>query len=723
MTRSEPDKPFADPSVDSFEGEVTLQFFRFQSDDGAFCVAEVEASDGETYPAVGALSHLEEGQRARVAGKVQEHPRHGLQLAVASAVPLDPAGPEAAKAYLRSISGIGEARAEALIAAHGDDPFGAIDENPEAAFAAVRGIGSQTAAQAAEEWEERRSQRDLYTLLAPLGLARLTAELYSVHGLRAPRVIRDEPYSLTSMHGVGFRTADRLARSLGLALDSPERTLAGAIHALAEAEQRGHTFLPLAELIEALRGLLELEPQISHLRGAQGLTMLEGRIYRDRTLEWEQRLGSQLAALAAAGPSGRLARSEATSTTTDSGLTETQEAAIAAAFRSRLSMITGGPGTGKTHLTFALLEAAISADLSFELCAPTGRAAKRLSEATNDTPAHTIHKLLDWIPGEEPGHDSSSPLEIDMIVCDEASMLSLEICSHLVDAIGAETHLVLIGDADQLPPVGPGKPFAELVELAPAPVSRLDHVFRQAQQSMIVGAAHAVRAGRAPDPSPPTGAAPDFFRHSRSRAEDLAADVVEMACTRIPDRLGLDPAREVQILAPQYKGALGIDALHEGMREKLCAGAAKCMNGRFLLGEKLITTRGNPELEIANGTTFLVAGDEPDNSELLLETETGEIMPLRYRHAGILRGGFCASVHRAQGMEIPAVIVCLHSSHNPMLASRNLLYTALTRAQLFCVLAGDDRAISRALANTDAMRRHSGLGEWLEPPGGPPKLD
>ncbi len=699
-----------------FEGEVTLERFRFRSEDGAFCVATVEADDGDDYAAVGALGHLAVGQRARISARIEEHPRHGSQLTVENAVPLDPSGVEPAKAYLRSITGIGKARAEKLVATLGADTFATIDEDPLAAFAALPGLGKEAAARAADEWEERRAQRALYALLAPLGLARLTPELYAIHGPRAPQALRNDPYSLTSLHRVGFRTADRLARSLGLADDSPERTVAAAVHALAEAEQRGHTFLPLAELVGALRELLGLEPQLSHLGGGPGLSLLEGRAYRDRTLELEQRLGSQLAALAAAGPSSLIARSEGLARGSGAELTATQREAIAAAFRSRLSMITGGPGTGKTHLTFTLLEAAITADLSFELCAPTGRAARRLSEATNDTPAHTIHKLLEWVPGEEPGHDAASPIEVDMIVCDEASMLSLEICAHLVDAIGPKTHLVLIGDADQLPPVGPGKPFAELVALAPAPVSRLDHVFRQSRQSMIVGAAHAVRVGRDPVPEPPSEGEPDFFRHSRDRAEALADDVIEMATERIPARLGLDPAREIQILAPQYKGALGIDALHERMRDVLCGAAASAMGGRYRLGEKLITTRGQAELGIANGTIFLVAGDEPDDSELLLETETGELMPMPYRYAGILRGGFCASVHKAQGMEIPAVIVCLHSSHNPMLASRNLLYTAITRAQRFCVLAGDQRAISRALANTDAMRRHSGLGEWLEQP-------
>lgn len=705
---------FETPDAERFDGEVRIENFRFVSDDGAFCVVDVSAADGDSYCAVGAMAHLEQGQRARISGQVEEHQRHGVQLAVAEAVPLDPTGAEGAKRYLCSLGGIGESRAEALIEAHGDQLFEVVDRDPAATFGALKGLGRDAAEGAAAEWEERRSQRELYALLAPHGLARLTSELYSLHGPRAASELRQNPYSLTSLHGVGFRSADRLARALGIAADAPERAQAAAHHALGEAEQRGHTHLPRAELVGALRELLGAEPSFAHVRDGEGLSFVDELVYRDPTLELERALGAGLAALAAAGPADGVARSNPYAPSPEDGLTGAQAEGIANAFRSRLSVITGGPGTGKTHLTHALLSAAIGADLSFELCAPTGRAARRLSQATNDTPAHTIHKLLEWIPGEEPGHDAHAPIEVDLIVVDEASMLSLEICAHLVDAVGPKTHLVLIGDADQLPPIGPGKPFCELIESGVAPVARLDHIFRQAQRSMIVGAAHAVRNGEMPRAEPSDEEERDFYRHSRSDASALAADVVEMAARRIPEQFGFDPVREVQVLAPQYKGALGIDAIHQGMREALCAGAKRCMDGRFVVGEKVITTRGNPDLEIANGTTFIIADDEPDDSELLLETERGELMPLPYRYARILRGGFCASVHRAQGMEIPAVIVCLHGSHNPRLLQRNLLYTALTRAQKLCVLAGDEGAIARALANTDAMRRHSRLGELLE---------
>ena len=386
----------------------------------------------------------------------------------------------------------------------------------------------------------------------------------------------------------------------------------------------------------------------------------------------------------------------------DRGLTDAQREATSNALTQRLTVITGGPGTGKTHLTDALARMADTRDLSIRLLAPTGRAARRLTQATNGAPAQTIHKALEWIPGEIPGRDEDSPIEADLVIVDEASMLSLEICRHLIAGIGPETHLVLIGDVDQLPPVGPGKPFCELIEAGIAPTVRLDHVFRQARRSMIVGAAHSIRTGEPPRSEPNEEEVRDFYIHNKQSAEALADDVIKMAVERIPEQFGLDPVRQVQILAPQYKGALGIDVLHARMKQALCGSAERCCDGRFSIGEKVITTRSLPEHEIANGTIFVIDSADEENSELILETDLGEFLTLPYREARALRGGFCTSVHKAQGFEMPAVIVCLHSTHAPQLLSRNLLYTAVTRAQQLCILAGDG---ARAGAGARQHRR------------------
>jgi exodeoxyribonuclease V alpha subunit len=706
---------------DLFDDEVYVAFQRWCSDDGRFAVVEVELPDGTQLIAVGPLGHLEEDSRARLAGTFELHQRHGLQLAAREAEPLDPEGIDGARRYLKSLPHIGGKRADELISRHGTDVFEAIDRGPAEAFASLKGVGDAQAVEAAEEWADRRVERRLYALLAPHGLSRHVPELVSIHGIHAAEQVRDDPYSLTEISGIGFLGADRVAVASGIEPDSQRRMRAAAVHALREAENRGHTHLPREELIAVMRELLGTEPDMTVLRAAPELEVEEpadplsperARIYRGWTFRAETWLAERLAEMARSEPAWSKPPLEAEFA--DLGLTAEQREAAANALTRPLSVITGGPGTGKTHLTDAVARMADTRDLTLRLLAPTGRAARRLTQATNGAPAQTIHKALEWIPGEIPGRDEDVPVEADLVIVDEASMLSLEICRALLAAIGPETHLVLIGDVDQLPPVGPGKPFCELIEAGICPTVRLEHVFRQAQRSMIVGAAHSIRTGRAPHREPQgEEELHDFFIQFKGNAQELAGDVITMATERIPKQFGLDPVRQVQILAPQYKGALGIDALHERMRAALCGSADRCCEGRFRIGEKVITTRSLPDHAIANGTMFVIDSADEAERELWLENDLGEIISLPFREARALRGGFCTSVHKAQGFEIPAVIVCLHSTHAPRLVSRNLLYTAVTRAQKLCVLAGDERALRRALANTEASDRHSRLVERM----------
>lgn len=706
---------------DEFEGEVRVDHRRWCSDDGQFAVIGIELGDGAEMVAVGPLGHLEEDSRARLAGTFELHHKHGLQLAAREAEPLDPSGIEGVRRYLKSIPGIGGVRADELIERHGPEVFEAIDRDPEAEFASIRGLSEASAARAAEEWANRRAERRLYALLAPHGLARYVGELIAVHGIHAVESVREDPYSLTAISGIGFLGADRVALAVGVEPGSQRRVRAAAVHTLREAESQGHTHLPRGELIDAVRELLDgAEPSMAELRAAGELHVEEAatlspddpRIYRGWTFAAECWLAERFAAMARDEPAW--SKPPLDSELSGYDLTAEQRQAVTNALSRRLSVITGGPGTGKTHLTKALALMCEARELELRLLAPTGRAARRLTQATDGAAAMTIHKALEWIPGEIPGRDEDAPVEADLVIVDEASMLSLEICRALLAAIGPGTHLVLVGDADQLPPVGPGKPFCELIEAELVPTVRLEHVFRQARRSMIVGAAHAIRAGRAPRREPTAEEEHDFFLHFRSSAADLAGDVVTMATERIPKEFGLDPVRQVQLLAPQYKGVAGIDALHARMREALCGSGERVCEGRFRVGEKVITTRSIPEHAIANGTMFVVDSADETDAELWLEDELGEVIPLPFREARSLRGGFCTSVHKAQGFEVPAVIVCLHSSHAPRLVSRNLLYTAVTRAQKLCVLAGDARALGRALANTEAADRHSRLVERMK---------
>ena len=699
-------------SGDPFEAEVTIEFFRFTSADGTFAVAEATLDDGTAMPLAGALGHLAEDERALVRGAVEHHPRHGLQITVAEAQPLDPAGAEGARRYLRSLPGIGPKRADELVAEHGEDVFDVIDADPVAVFAALRGVGVKSAERAADEWAERRMERRLYTLLAPHGLSRHVGEVVALHGSAAAELVIEDPYSLTAISGIGFHSADRLAVANGVDPNSRSRTRAAAVHALREAENHGHTHLPRAELVAAIRELLGTEPALPHLEDDDAIVVEDGRYYREWTWRAERWLAATLAGMAAAEPAWSKPPIEGEAP----GLNWQQVAAVKNALTRRLSVITGGPGTGKTHLTHALVLMAETRRLKIRLVAPTGRAARRLTEATEGAPATTIHKALEWIPGELPGRDEDAPIEADLVIVDEASMLSLEICRHLVAAIGPDTHLVLIGDVDQLPPVGPGKPFCELIDSGLAPTVRLDYVFRQARRSMIVRAAHAIRAGEQPPHDPNNDPAlievQDFFRHSRSSPAALADDVIRIATERIPERFDLDPVRDVQVLAPMYRGAVGIDALNERLQERLNPQGTEALNGRFRIGDRLIQTRNSHELGLMNGSIVFLRSDDPEDEEIVVDTDDGGSLAIPYGETATLRLAYAISVHKAQGCEVPVVVAVCHRSHTRML-TRPLLYTAITRARSTCVIVGDSAALAAAVRRDDSGGRHSGLVERL----------
>ena len=384
-------------------------------------------------------------------------------------------------------------------------------------------MGARGAAKAADSWRQRRALRELYLLLAPHGAGWLAAQLHDTHGPGAAGVVRAQPYLLTEEHGVGFLTADTIARANGVGSDSPARRRAAVVHLLREAERRGDTFVTEA----ALRGRAhELVGELDEALLARAGRRRHGGA--PATGRWRWRRCSRWRSGWPAGwprwprPSPRWSRPAASG---DAELSQQQRDAVAAAFGRALSVVTGGPGTGKTTLVRAIVERAAAAKVDLALCAPTGRAARRMEEATGHE-AVTIHRLVEWLPGEGPLRGGGYPLECDLLVVDESSMLSLEVAAMLLDAVADGTHVVLIGDADQLPPVGAGKPFADLIDSGAVPVARLTHVFRQAARSLIVQAAHAINAGGQPRTRAGEGEQRDFFFIEQSGDAAVADQVV-----------------------------------------------------------------------------------------------------------------------------------------------------------------------------------------------------
>ncbi|MGA8746237.1 MAG: ATP-dependent RecD-like DNA helicase [Solirubrobacterales bacterium] len=693
----------------NYSGTVEVLGVIFRAEDDGYAVLEVQDPEsGEDFALVGPVAHLAAGDRAEVSGNWQTHARYGRQLRARGALPLDPADRAGQIAYLTSLRHIGPARAERLVNEHGEGVMGAIAADPQGAFGSLRGVSAAQAAVAAESWRASRTVRDLHVQLAPHGLAHLAGPIHTRYGDSAIAILHENPYRLTEIEGVGFARADKIALGADVPPESDRRAQAATAYVLQEAEQQGHTFLPLAEMTRRSARLLGLDPDPEVLAGADGVEVEEGRAYRELTRAREIAVAMTLRARAAAEPH---LEHEPPTENPDAGLTEEQWAAVRGAFSSRISVLTGGPGVGKTVCTQAIVAEAEAAKARVALCAPTGRAARRLEDATGRT-AHTIHRLIEWMPGRQPAYRPEHPVPVDLVVVDEASMLNLRLIEVLLDGLAQSTHVVFVGDSDQLPPIGAGKPFEDLIAAQIAPVVRLNQIFRRAARSMITTAAHEINRGRSPHLQPEGDQDHDFFFIDRPSPERALETVVEVVAERAPRRFGVDPIREVQVLAPMYKGAVGIDALNERLQARLNPAGQPALNERFRLGDRLIQTRNSHELGLMNGSIVFLSADQPEEEAVVVDTDDGESLSIPYGESAALRLAYAISVHKAQGSEVPIVVSVCHRSHARML-TRPLLYTAITRARRGCVLIGDPAALAMAVRRDDSGERHSGLAERL----------
>jgi exodeoxyribonuclease V alpha subunit len=705
-----------DADAPAFTGTIEVLGVIFSAEEDGYAVLEVQdVESGEGFALVGPVAHLDAGDRAEVSGDWQTHSRYGRQLKAQGALPLDPADHEGRIAYLTTLRHIGPARAERLVDEHGEGVLGAIAADPAGVFGALRGVSAAQAAAATDSWHASRAIRDLHVQLAPHGLAHLAAAIHTHFGERSMAVLHEDPYRLTEVAGVGFVRADRIALAADVPPESERRAQAAALFALGEAEQQGNTFLPVAELNLRTAKLIGLQPDPEVSSRAPGIALDEGRAYREPTHASEVAVAATLAVRAGAPP--HLDHDPGPEPPADDGedveryLTDEQWAAVRGAFATRISVLTGGPGVGKTACTQAIVAEAQRAGVSIALCAPTGRAARRLEEATGHE-AQTIHRMLEWMPGREPGFRPGHPLPVALVIVDESSMLNLRLIEVLLGGLAETTHVVFVGDADQLPPIGAGKPFEDLIAAGVAPVVRLTQIFRQAARSMIITAAHEINRGQLPHLDPQGDQERDFFFINRSNAEQALRAVVEVVCERAPQSFGVDPVREVQVLAPMYKGVVGIDALNECLQARLNPDGRAAVSGRFRIGDRLIQTRNSHELGLMNGSIVFLRADDPVEEAILVDTDEGGTLRIPYGETTTLGLAYAISVHKAQGCEVPVLVGVCHRSHARML-TRPLLYTAITRARSNCVLIGDPAALRTAVARDTSGSRHSALAERL----------
>jgi exodeoxyribonuclease V alpha subunit len=716
--------PLDDASV-----EGTLERIVFHNPETHFTVARVATATGEI-TAVGALGGLGPGTLLRLRGSWVEDPRYGRQLKVDSYMTRSPETRVGIERYLGSglIPGIGPELAKRLVERFGLETLEVIARSPER-LTEVEGIGRTRGARISESFAGQRAIQDVMVFLRTCGIpASYAARIFKRYGAEAVPLIRENPYRLAlDIRGIGFRTADGIARSLGIAPDSPYRIEAGLLHSMGQLAEDGHVAVPEAAALERAAELLGVED--GAVTGALGRLAASGRLVREDggdpvvsladLHEHEVVAAARLAAIAAS-PSPPLdidvdraiAWFEAKR---DIELAPTQREAVRAAVTEKCSVITGGPGVGKTTIVRAVVALLDAKKCRVALAAPTGRAAKRLSESTG-WPASTLHRLLEFTPrtGSFARH-RDFPLETDAVIVDEASMIDIALLRALLDAIPDPARLILVGDIDQLPSVGPGRVLADVIESGVAAVTRLTEIFRQAEASAIVTNAHRINRGELPELLPPPGDAPDrsdFYFIDRDDPEGAQRIVVELAARRIPERFGFDPLREIQVLAPMHRGPLGTRALNVELQAALSAGphAPAVVRGhlRFVVGDKVIQLRNDYDKDVFNGDIGLIAKVDPEAGAATVELLDGRWVTYEAADLEQLAHAFAISVHKSQGSEYPAVVLPLLGQHYMML-QRNLLYTAITRGKQLVVVVGSRRAVSMAVNNHQARERWTRL--------------
>lgn len=704
---------------------------RFRSADGSFAVLRARReTDGEQVIVVGDVAGLAAGELARFRGRFEEHAVYGRRFRSEAYTPVMPTTAKGVARFLGSglVPGVGTALAERLVARFGDRTLDVI-ATQSGRLTEVSGIGRKKATKIAEAVRARRADAEGLAFLHGLGLGpALAKKVLGKYGARTAQQLRDDPYrAAEEIAGIGFATADRIGREVGIADDDPRRAAGAVLHLVARAADQGHVFLPARALASAARDLRvpedRIEPAIAEL-AARDMIVVEAAaespgapsddderaIYAPPMYAAERAAAEALHALARerAAPSKQR---EALAAIEGLGLADAQAEAVRRSLTSGLMVLTGGPGTGKTTTVRAIVRAHEAIGHRVVLCAPTGRAAKRMSEAAGRE-ARTIHRLLQWSPALGQFQlCADDPIDADLVLVDEASMLDVQLAASLLDAVAPTSTLVLVGDVDQLPPVGAGQVLREVIASEVCPVVRLDRVFRQAQASAIVRGAHEIRHGRAPTPTPQGEKGSGDLFVVRARDADAARYRLTEVLRRIAASYGLDPKRDVQVLTPMRKGPLGTERLNELLQDELNPPRAGTSPppGRLRAGDKVMQLKNDYEREVWNGDVGWVTRVADGVTYVEIDGR-----PISYPEDEVdaIALAYASTIHKAQGSEFPAVVVVLHASHHVLL-SRPLLYTALTRARRLAVLVGDPRAIARAARTADSARSYCRLAGRL----------
>jgi exodeoxyribonuclease V alpha subunit len=737
----------------------SIERVTFHNASNGFCVLRIKArGQRELVTVVGHAAEISAGEWVTVSGTWVNDREHGQQFKAAFLRSSPPTTAEGIEKYLGSgmIRGIGPIYASKLVAAFGAVVFEVIEQAPER-LREVPGIGKVRASRIAQAWADQKVVREIMVFLHSHGVGTARAvRIFKTYGNDAVQVMAENPYRLArDIRGIGFRTADAIAARLGIEPTATIRLRAGINYALLEASGEGHCGLPTAELLKLAGELLAVERpgadqldetgatrrvplEPAQIQSALDLELAEGAVVADSLSgepaiflshlhKAERQIAEALLELAqGAPPWGAIDATKAIGWVEQRlglQLAASQQEAVQQALSSKVLVITGGPGVGKTTLINAILQILAAKKLRIQLCAPTGRAAKRMAEATG-LEAKTIHRLLEFDPASYGfRRNSDLPLECDLLVVDETSMVDVPLMASLLAAIPPEAALLLVGDVDQLPSVGPGQVLADAINSGALAVTRLTEVFRQAASSRIITTAHAINGGTIPDlRAPADGASSDFYFLPAETPEQAVALILKVVGERIPARFGFDPVGEVQVLSPMARGGCGSRSLNVELQKLLNPDPAEQVERfgwRFAPGDKVMQIANDYEKEVFNGDVGTIDAIDSDNSELSVLFPTSEAGAAGSRaviygwgELDTLVPAYACTIHKSQGSEYPAVVIPLLTQHYAML-QRNLVYTGLTRGKQLVVLVGQKKALAMAVKNHLGRRRYTKLAEWL----------
>lgn len=720
--------------------EGTLERITFHSDADGYTVARLMPR-GKSYlvTVVGKLIGARVGETLELEGHWVDHPTHGRQFEITGFRTLLPATIDGIRRYLGSglIKGIGPVTAKRIAETFGKYTLEVIDREPDR-LSEVPGLGPKRVHLIKQAWQEQQQIKEIMLFLQDLGLTPgLAVRIYKQYGEAALQMVRTSPYRLADeVYGIGFLTADQLAQALGIARDDPQRIGAGLRYTLSQATEDGHCYLPAAELITRAAALLGVTPEQTEAALndpviAGDIEIVSGTVPADESAIPDSAL-VYLAPLAYAeqGVASAIMRLQQAASTISPfyqnanwprvfehltarhniHLTERQQEAVHMALTCKVSVLTGGPGTGKTTTLRTVIALLRARGYRAALASPTGRAARRLAEAT-DAEAKTIHRLLEFSPqgGRHFKRTAENPLECDLLVIDEASMLDILLANHLLKAVPLPAHVLLVGDTDQLPSVGPGRVLRDLLDSMRVPSVHLDAIFRQAAGSGIITNAHRINNGELPHYQ----GLDDFFFFPAAEPERCAALTVELVAERIPRRFGYAACADIQVLSPTHRGPAGVANLNHQLQAALnpaTPGTAEKSFGAttFRLGDRVLQLRNNYDLDVYNGDIGVVTALDPVEQLLWVRFDDERSVAYDFGLLDELTLAYAVSIHKSQGGEYPVVVVPLLMQHYSLL-QRNLIYTAVTRARELVVLVGDRKAVAVAVNNNNVRTRYTGL--------------